>query len=59
LFGTTTPFTAEQLHALYPTHRAFVDAWTRAASSAQRAGFLVPADAKELVRAAKQSDIGG
>ena len=58
LFGTTTPFTEEQVSALYPTHRAFVDAWTRAANSARKAGFLTPADAKELVAAAKQSDVG-
>ncbi len=58
LFGSTTPFTSEQLTALYPDHRAFVVAWTRATNAARRAGFLVDADAKELVRAAKQSDIG-
>jgi hypothetical protein len=53
LFGTTTPFTAEQMQTLYPTHRAFVDAFARATNAARRAGFLVDADAKELVRAAK------
>jgi Alpha/beta hydrolase domain len=58
LFGTTTPFTAEQMQTLYPTHRAFVAAFTRSTNAARRAGFLVDADAKELVRAAKQSDIG-
>jgi hypothetical protein len=44
--------------ALYPTHRSFVTAWTRATKSAQGAGFLVTADAKELVAAAAHSDIG-
>jgi Alpha/beta hydrolase domain len=58
LFGTTVPFTPEQLASLYPDHGAFVTAWTRATNVARRAGFLVDADAKELVRAAKQSDIG-
>lgn len=58
LFGSTTPFTPERLQELYPSHRAFVDAWTKATKSAQAAGFLVRADAKELIAAAKQSDIG-
>ena len=58
LFGTTTPFTPAQMTALYPTHRSFVTAWTRATKSAQGAGFLVTADAKELVAAAAHSDIG-
>ena len=57
LFGTTVAFTPEQVAALYPDHRAFVAAWTRATNSARRAGFLVDADAKELLRAAKQSDV--
>jgi hypothetical protein len=58
LFGTTVPFTAPRIKALYPDHRAFVAAWTRATKSAQAAGFLVAADAKELVSAAVHSDIG-
>jgi hypothetical protein len=58
LFGTTVPFTPSQMKALYPDHRAFVAAWTRATKSAQAAGFLVAADAKELVSAAVHSDIG-
>ena len=57
LFGTTVAFTPEQVAALYPDHRAFVAAWTRATNSARRAGFLVDTDAKELLRAAKQSDV--
>ena len=58
LFGSTTPFTPAQLDALYPDHRAFVSAWTRATKSARAGGYLVPADAKELIAAAKQSDVG-
>ena len=57
LLGTTVAFTPEQIAALYPDHRAFVAVWTRATNSARRAGFLVDADAKELLRAAKQSDV--
>jgi hypothetical protein len=58
LFGTTTPFTAAHIAALYPNHRAFVTAWTRATNSARTKGFLTTADAKELVTAAVRSDIG-
>lgn len=58
LFGSTTPFTPEQMAALYPDHATFVSAWTRATKSARKAGFLVPADAKELIAAAVASDIG-
>jgi len=59
LFGTTVPFTAEQIAARYPTHRAFVTKWNQAVDRALKAGYLVPEDAKELKRAAAQSDIGG
>jgi len=58
LFGTTVAFTPEQVVARYPDHRAFVSAWTRATNTARRAGFIVDADAKALVAAATQSDIG-
>lgn len=58
LFGSTVPFDADQLHLLYPNHRTFVDAWTQATNDALHAGFLVKADAKELIAAAKKSDIG-
>jgi hypothetical protein len=58
LFGTTTPLTPAQMTALYPSHQKFAAAWTRATKSAQAGGFLVPADAKELVSAAVHSDIG-
>ncbi len=58
LFGATMPFTPTQLNALYPNHRQFVSAWTKATKSARRAGFLTDADAKELVSAAVHSNIG-
>ncbi len=58
LFGTTQPFTAAQLGALYPSHGRFVLASTRATLSAMWAGFLVPADAVEIVLAAARSDVG-
>jgi hypothetical protein len=58
LFGSTVPLTPSQMEALYPTHGRFVSAWVRATKSARAVGFLVPADAKELQRAAVESDIG-
>ena len=57
LFGTTHAFSADQLEAFYQHHGTFVSAWRAATKSAQRAGFLVDADAKELISAAVHSDI--
>jgi hypothetical protein len=50
--------TPAQLQVLYPDHRTFVSAWTKATNSAYAAGFLTAADAKELKAAAVRSDIG-
>ncbi|WP_232838730.1 alpha/beta hydrolase domain-containing protein [Streptomyces geranii] len=58
LFGTTTPFSAEKLAALYPTHTEFVTRWTTSTARSTAAGFIRPADAIELIRAARDSDIG-
>jgi hypothetical protein len=58
LFGSTVPFTPARLKALYPDHGDFVSAWARATRSARAAGFLVRADARELVAAARHSDVG-
>jgi hypothetical protein len=58
LFGSTVPFTSSQMKELYPNHHDFVIAWTQATKSARAAGFLVAADAKELVSAAVHSNIG-
>jgi hypothetical protein len=57
LFGTTVPLTAEQLSAAYPTHEAFVSEWKQAADRAVKAGYLLPADAKELVDAAQSATV--
>jgi Alpha/beta hydrolase domain len=57
LFGTTTPFTPEQLEALYGTHGGFVSAWSRATRSAVAAGFLLPADARHVRVVGAQSDV--
>jgi hypothetical protein len=59
LFGTTTPFDAAKLMSLYPSHAAFVKAWNAATDRAVKAGFVLPADAKNLMAAAAQSPIGG
>jgi hypothetical protein len=58
LFGTTHAFTPAQLLTHYPDHGTFVTAWRLTTKAAQRAGFLVDADAKELTSAAAHSDVG-
>jgi hypothetical protein len=58
LFGTTVPLTPTALAELYPDHGTFVKAWAKSTASALTKGFLVPADARELLSAAAQSDIG-
>jgi hypothetical protein len=57
LFGTTIPFTAAQLTALYPTHEDFVAAWDDALASAVAAGFILEPDADELLNAASNSTV--
>ena len=57
LFGTTVPFSSQQLLAAYPTHDQFVAQWQKAADAAVKAGYLLPPDAKELVKAAQSSTI--
>ncbi|MFI6339837.1 alpha/beta hydrolase domain-containing protein [Streptomyces sp. NPDC050535] len=58
LFGTTVPFGAEKLAALYPDHATFVAKWSVATAQGVAAGFIRPADAAELVEAAARSGIG-
>jgi hypothetical protein len=57
LFGSTTPFTTQQLMTLYPTHADFVAQWDAALMLAVQGGFILPADAYELHAAAQQSQI--
>jgi hypothetical protein len=57
LFGTTVPFSAAKLAALYPSHARFVSRWTAATAAATVMGFLRPADAAELIAAATKSPI--
>jgi hypothetical protein len=58
LFGTTVPFSATQLSGLYMSHGQFVSAWARAIRREGRKGFLLPADAVELLHSAAASQIG-
>jgi hypothetical protein len=57
LFGTTTPFSAEQLVARYQDQRGFVAAWNRATRDAVEAGFIRPEDARHLRAVAAQSTL--
>ncbi len=57
LFGSTVPYDAAHLADLYKTHGQFVAAWARAVKSDRAAGFLLPADATELLHSAVVSDV--
>jgi hypothetical protein len=59
IFGTTTPFSAAKLKALYPTHATFVRKWNAATAALVRQGYLLPADARTLDRVAARSSVGG
>ncbi len=48
LFGQTTPFSAQKLTSLYPSHRDFVRYSDRSVSRDLRAGYLLPRDAAAL-----------
>jgi hypothetical protein len=56
--GKTVPFSASQLKGLYPTHRSYVEQFTEAADRAVDNGWLVPADARTMIKDASQSHIG-
>ena len=59
LFGTTVPFDSAKLATLYPAHNQFVTKWAAATYAGVAAGFILPADAAELVTAAWKSSVGG
>jgi hypothetical protein len=59
LFGTTTVFTDAQLAALYPSHKDFVSKYKKAIKRSQKAGWILPPDAKLMKKWAASSDIGG
>jgi hypothetical protein len=58
LFGTTKPFDAATLAALYPDHNAYVSAFDNATDGAVSAGFILPQDAELLKTAAASSAVG-
>ena len=58
LFGSTVPFTAEQVAAKYENHAAFVSAWRQAIKKLVADGFILKADEKELVQSAVSSEVG-
>jgi hypothetical protein len=58
LFGTTVPFSPTKLAGLHKNHGAFVSKWDRSTIMDLFAGYLVPADAAELMRSAATSQIG-
>ncbi len=46
LFGTTTPFDAETLTALYASHDQYVQQFTRAADALEQAGYFLSAGSR-------------
>jgi hypothetical protein len=59
LFGTTTPFDAARLAELYPTHAAYVQAFTSATRKLAAQGFLLPADEQAALFIAEQAPVPG
>jgi hypothetical protein len=57
IFGTTVPFSAAKLAALYPTHGKFTREWKRATAAAVDAGFISPAGGRELKAAGAASTV--
>ena len=59
LFGTTTPFDAATVAALYPTPADYVRRFDASADAAVKAGFWLEPEADNFKTAAKQLNIGG
>lgn len=57
IFGTTEPFSPEQLDTLYRNHGRFVAAWSTATLRALFAGYLRPEDALNMLVVGAQSDV--
>jgi hypothetical protein len=58
LYGSHEPFSQQKLAALYPTHQAYVDAVREVTLRNVREGFVLRADAQEIIRDADESRIG-
>jgi Alpha/beta hydrolase domain len=57
LFGTTTPFSPATLAELYPTHAAYVQAFTAATQRLAKQGFLLRADEQDAIFTAQQAPV--
>jgi hypothetical protein len=57
LFGTTRPFTQQQLDTLYRNHGSFVARWSAATIKALSAGFVRREDAVNILAVGAQADI--
>jgi Alpha/beta hydrolase domain len=58
LFGSTAPFDAATLAALYPTHDTYVQAFTASAEAAVNNGFVLRPEADTMIAVAIASTIG-
>jgi len=58
LFGTTTPFDAAKLAALYPSHHSFVAAYRKALARSVKARWILKPDARLMREWAAGSDVG-
>ncbi len=57
LSGESVPFTAEQLHVLYPDHDTYVGRFDAAVQQAVDAGYVLPRDAARLRADARATDV--
>ncbi|MDH5675386.1 MAG: alpha/beta hydrolase domain-containing protein [Myxococcales bacterium] len=57
LFGSTTPFAADKLAELYPSHQDYVDKVQAAAEAAVQAGFVLPPEAETFIAEAEAADV--
>ena len=57
LFGSTVPYSPAHVASLYKNHGQFVTAWARAVQRDRAQGFLLPADAVELLHSAVVSHV--
>jgi len=57
IFGSTSPFDAETLRRLYPTHEDYVERVQRAAREAVERGHLLQLDADGLIDAARAARV--
>jgi hypothetical protein len=58
LNGTHVPFDTQTLNRLYPDHRTYVQKFDEAVSANVRDGFVLPADAKDMLDDARKSLVG-